>query len=237
MNNETPDNYYGSRRELLPLLPQPPGRLLDIGCGPGYFGANCKQNGATEVVGIEIRPDQAEAARQYLDRVICGDIEIIDLPFEQAYFDTIVCADVLEHLVDPWGTLRRLADKLKPGGCVLASVPNVAHYDVWLNILLGSWTYTDAGLLDRTHLRFFTLREILVLFAQAGLRLDNMMMVLQNPADNPKINDANTIKVREAVKTLASVFSSSIDSARVDSLDLRWLFAYQYHVRALKDAV
>ena len=107
-------------------------------------------------------------ARTHLDRVEVADIEV-GLPFAPASFDTVIFADVLEHLIDPWRVLRETTALLSPGGCVIASIPNIQHHRVLRGLMNGRWQYRDRGITDRGHLRFFTLQTIRELFASAGL--------------------------------------------------------------------
>ena len=111
----------------------------------------------------------AKEAADHLDDVVCGDVETIELPWPDASFDAILCGDVLEHLADPWRTLRRLSALLVPGGLVIASIPNVQNYRMIRGLLRGRWDYRERGLLDFGHLRFFTWRSIVHLFGQADL--------------------------------------------------------------------
>ncbi len=144
-------------------------RVLDVGCWNGDMGSRLRANNR-EVVGLEKDSAAAAIASERLDRVVCGDIEELDLPatLGQERFDAIVLGDVLEHLSEPGDVLRRLRPLLAPGGSIVASIPNVAHGSIRLNLLNGEFRYTDVGLLDRTHLRFFTRRSLESLFEEAG---------------------------------------------------------------------
>jgi SAM-dependent methyltransferase len=155
-----PAGYFAAaRRDIEPLLPAHCPRVLELGCGAGATLAWLKGAGrAGYTVGVEIFPAAAEQARAVVDEVICRDFERADIPQDTERFDLILCLDVLEHLVDPWQTIDRLVRHyLAVGGTILVSVPNVRHYSVLLPLALrGRWDYTNHGLLDRTHLRFFT---------------------------------------------------------------------------------
>lgn len=145
-------------------------RVLDVGCDNGSFGRALKERGCW-VAGVEIDPTTAEEARQVLDQVEMADLEEADLTevFGPASFDVVVFGDVLEHLRDPLPVLRRSIPLLRAGGYVVASIPNVAHGSVRLSLLKGEFEYSDVGLLDATHLRFFTKDTLEELFADAGL--------------------------------------------------------------------
>ena len=153
------DYFAHARKEIQPLLPLNCARVLEIGCGSGATLGWLRQNyQAVHTVGVEIAEVAAEKARSFADEVHCLDFERHDLPSGAQKFDLVLCLDVLEHMVDPWAVVGRLATQyLDDGGTLLVSLPNVRHYSVVLPLLFsGRWDYEDAGLLDRTHLRFFT---------------------------------------------------------------------------------
>ena len=165
--------FEGQRSDVADLVPSTCARILDVGCGFGGLGRNLLARGVTQVFGVEINPDAAsQLADLYADFWI-GDVEQVILPDDIENFDSIVFADVLEHLRDPWGTLRRYLLRLKPGGFVVASVPNVRNIALLYKLVVrGQWQYEESGLLDRTHLRFFTRREIMDLFSAADLDIE-----------------------------------------------------------------
>lgn len=145
-------------------------RVLDIGCSTGYLGEALVAAGCS-VSGIEYDEAAAEKARAHLDPVVVADLDRLDFvdSFEDASFDVLVLGDVLEHLADPVAVLRTALRLLAPGGSVVISVPNVTHGSVRLALLQGRWQYTETGLLDRTHIRFFTRSSLHALLAEAGL--------------------------------------------------------------------
>ena len=145
-------------------------RVLDVGCAGGYLGRVLAGRGC-QVSGVELDPEAAEAAAKVLDDVLVGDVESLDLVghFGKESFDVVVLGDVLEHLVDPAAALRKVAPLLTDTGSVVASVPNVAHGAVRLALLSGRFDYRPLGLLDATHLRFFTRESLHELFREAGL--------------------------------------------------------------------
>ena len=165
-NIQVEQGYYeGANERIVARVPPGACRILDVGCALGRLGEilkshQCRQGTATpgrEVWGIELVPEIAIQAKVRLDHVLVGDIEQMDpLPLPERYFDCLVCGDVLEHLRDPEGVLRRLRRHLAPGATVIANVPNVAHWSVLAQLLQGQFNYEDKGLLDRTHLHFFT---------------------------------------------------------------------------------
>lgn len=145
-------------------------RVLDVGTATGYLAAALAERGC-EVTGIEIDPEAARQADEYCEKVVVGDVESLDLEAElgEDLFDVIVFGDVLEHLKNPLETLKRFKPFLHPEGYVVSSIPNVAHGSVRLALLQGEFQYRNLGLLDDTHLRFFTRESVERLFADAGL--------------------------------------------------------------------
>jgi len=143
-------------------------RVLDIGCATGYLAEQMKKNGCY-VVGVENDPDAANIAKQYCENVIIGDIEHLKkLPYPKEYFDVIVYSDILEHLRRPDLVLMRFKKYLATNGHVIASIPNTAIFSVRLKLLFGKFEYEEKGILDKTHLRFFTLKTAKSLFETSG---------------------------------------------------------------------
>jgi len=165
--------YYNSDRTLLiSHFPSGVRTLLDIGCAEGKFGMDVKRRHGAEVWGIEPFGNAAKIAAERLDKVYSLTVEeaLEHLPAD--YFDCISFNDVLEHLVDPWNILKRIGPYLKENGTVFACIPNVMYREVLAELLFeGDWKYRDAGVLDRTHLRFFTRKSILRMFAECGYQV------------------------------------------------------------------
>ena len=162
---------YGDidRAEVLPYVPATARWVLDVGCSFGGFGAAVKRERPDAVVwGIEPNPAAAGAAEGRLDRVIRGPFPPNDGDLLAGRFDCVTFNDVLEHMADPWAALRHTQRLLAPGGAVVASLPNVRHITVLSGLLRGHWTYEESGILDRTHLRFFTRRSACAMFDSAG---------------------------------------------------------------------
>lgn len=141
-------------------------RVLDAGCGFATTSAHIQKLG-NEVTGIEESPVACDVARQRIAHVVNADLQHADLGSDQ--FDVLIFADVLEHLPWPVGVLRRYLQWLAPGGSVIVSLPNVGLWSVRLSHLLGNWQYEETGVLDRTHLRFFTRSTARWLLQQAEL--------------------------------------------------------------------
>ncbi len=174
MNTENENYYQYVRTELIEVIPLGKHRVLEVGCAEGATGMALKNNGcASEVVGIELIPEVAATAEKKLDHVVCGDVEKLTLHepwFIEKSFDYIICGDILEHLKDPWEQLKRLLGLLKPGGKIIVSLPNVRCYRVSFPLIFsGDWNYRDAGILDSTHLRFFTKKTSIQMLTEAGL--------------------------------------------------------------------
>ena len=174
MKKKAPDYYACSRPDVQEMVSFSSRRILDVGCAAGRLGADLKKRQQAEVWGVEYVADAAALAADELDRVITGSIEEALPQLPDGYFDTIICADVLEHLVNPWQVLLDLRTKLADGGELVASIPNVRHWSVVRGLLEGHWQYCDAGILDRTHLRFFTLEGVGQLFDVAGFELKEL---------------------------------------------------------------
>lgn len=144
-------------------------RVLEVGCSVGHVTEHLVAAGNT-VVGVEIDPKAAAAAERFAERVHVLDLDVTPVSqVEHARFDVIILGDVLEHLRDPGAALADVLTLLEPGGRVIVSVPNVAHIDVRLMLLEGRWEYQGTGLLDATHLRWFTKSSLRAMLASAGL--------------------------------------------------------------------
>ena len=168
--NTKPEDYYeNSRPEMLKYLPNNAKKVLDIGCSNGAFAFAVKKKNNAEVWGIEPMESFANQASKKLDKVINSSIEqaIKELPND--YFDTIYFNDVLEHLINPYSILENINPKLKENGKIISSIPNIRYFRTFFKLIFkGEWTYQDRGILDRTHLRFFTKKSIIDMFDNAG---------------------------------------------------------------------
>jgi 2-polyprenyl-3-methyl-5-hydroxy-6-metoxy-1,4-benzoquinol methylase len=167
-----PDWYYThARREISTLLPASVGRVLEIGCSNGATLAWLRTQGATHTVGVEYVPEVAAQARSAVDEVYTGDVEAMELP--SGPFDLILCLDVFEHLRDPWRLASRLASLLAPSGALITSIPNARNFALVKQLVLhGRFDYAPEGIMDHTHLRWFTRRTAIDLLTQAGLTVD-----------------------------------------------------------------
>jgi O-antigen biosynthesis protein len=150
-------------------------RVLDFGCATGYFAHMLSQKGCV-VTGLEINPDAAKVAEQHCQNVVVADLDFVSvldvLPLQA--FDVAVFGDVLEHLRNPWKVLIETKQLLKSDGYVVASIPNIAHGAIRLALLQGTFEYAELGILDNTHLRFFTRKTVEELFEGAGYALNRL---------------------------------------------------------------
>jgi 2-polyprenyl-3-methyl-5-hydroxy-6-metoxy-1,4-benzoquinol methylase len=154
-------------------------RVLEAGCASGHVSEQLNVQGC-RVVGIEIDPAVARSAEQWVERVVVGNLDddILWEELEGELFDAILFGDVLEHLRDPLKTLRESVKHLHPSGTVVISIPNIAHADVKIALMKGSFPYRDSGLLDKTHAHFFTKESLLELVKEAGLVTTELARVI-----------------------------------------------------------
>jgi methionine biosynthesis protein MetW len=165
----------------LRLLPEG-GSALDLGCASGGLLALLRPR-AGHLAGLELSATAARAAAAVGDQVVQGALQDPELPFAADGFDLVVLADVLEHLADPGAALRRAAGWCRPGGAILVSVPNVAHWSARLALARGRWPQEDSGTFDSSHLRWFTRASLADLLTSAGLvdvELDAIVPALRN---------------------------------------------------------
>lgn len=199
------DYFNHIRMDAIELIPTENrnGNMLEIGAADGSTLLYCKKNGYAEnITGVELC--QIEGSLQNsteFDDFIIGDIESIDLPFKESSFDVILCLDVLEHLVDPSALLQKIKTYLKDDGVLITSIPNIRELMTMINIFFkGDFKYTDSGVLDKTHLRFFCKKNIIDLF------LDNEFKIV-------KITDAKNGK-RSVVNRLTFGFFEEFITAQ-----------------------
>lgn len=160
--------YYGINLGILKYITSG-NKILDVGCGAGLLGHEMRKKD-NYVYGIDSSKVQLKVAARFLDCVKCLDLrdDKADLPKD---FDIIVFADILEHLEDPLSCLARFKKYLKKGGRIVVSIPNIACYNIRCSLLLGRFDYKDYGILDNTHLRFFTIKTAKRLIEAAGYEI------------------------------------------------------------------
>jgi SAM-dependent methyltransferase len=214
------------RMDLMGLLDFPFQTVLEVGCGSGATARAIKERvSSITYLGIEIDQQAADEARTGMDRVLTGDIEQMNLDhygIRKNSIDLVIFADVLEHLYDPWKVLRMLHPYLRADGRIIASIPNIQNIGVVQHLIKGYWTYANMGLLDATHIRFFTLAEIGKLFAGSGYATEHMVSILnvELPREGswPRDLDFGNVLLR----------SVTLDQAQQ-------LFTFQYLIRASKN--
>lgn len=218
---EAPPEGYNA--DLLALIPLTARRIVEVGCSTGALAhAVRRERPDVHYVGMEYDPKAAELARRHCDAVRTGDIEAQDDAFwaSLADRDCWVFGDVLEHLRDPWAVLTRIREQLPPGGSVVVCVPNAQHWSVQGRLAVGEFRYEADGLLDRTHLRWFTRVTLFEMFQAAGLRVE---------AGAPRIfNEPQREPVLAAIRQMAIAMGRDPEGAVRDALPL------QYVMRAVR---
>jgi 2-polyprenyl-3-methyl-5-hydroxy-6-metoxy-1,4-benzoquinol methylase len=170
--------YETARPDVQALVPWSARRILEFGCSTGSLGSALKARNDAFVLGVEIDPVYARQAVDRLDGVVVADVEefLGERTPGEAPFDCLIGADVFEHLLDPWRALDRATNLLEPGATVVISLPNVLHLPgLWRVIIGGRWPRDDAGVFDRTHLRWFTMRDAVDLLEGAGLLVQRVV--------------------------------------------------------------
>ena len=166
------------RRDVIAHVPKTGGQLLDLGGGIGATAAAIRDAGLVEQIGVAdlVANDDHPFPLDFHYQGNLEDMALIDrIVAERGKFQMILALDILEHLVDPWAVARKLADSLAPGGVLIASIPNIRNYRALLPLLMrNKWDYQDAGILDRTHLRFFVRSTAIDLIAQTGLKIEKV---------------------------------------------------------------
>ncbi|MCA9482351.1 MAG: glycosyltransferase [Nitrospina sp.] len=219
-----PDYYRHVRHDLVGLIPESARSVLEIGCGAGATGRHVKESRNLFWAGVELNADAAALAKSNLDDVIAGNIETLDLPYEPESFDCLFCGDVLEHLVDPQKVLNTLKGFLKKDGVLVTSIPNVQFFGVFNHLAEGNWTYQDEGILDRTHLRFFTFKEIEKLLAETGFELDQVEETLDPQYEQFRGKNPGVLKI------------GRVTLEELSPEELRRFFVFQYRLCARKVA-
>jgi SAM-dependent methyltransferase len=218
--NQTPV-HENHNLDLLRLIPVESKQIVEFGCSSGALARESKKtNPSAHYLGIEIFPEYAELARRFCDEVRVLDADSTDDTFydEHAGVDCWVFGDVLEHLKDPWRVLRQIRRVIQKG-CVVACIPNAQHWSVQARLCAGAFRYEDSGLMDRTHLRWFTRQTIHELFQTCGFKLDaGFSRIFPEPQRDVFL---------KAIREMASVIGLDPEIASEDSKPL------QYVVRAI----
>jgi 2-polyprenyl-3-methyl-5-hydroxy-6-metoxy-1,4-benzoquinol methylase len=171
-HNKKGKYYINKRSEMLEFFPSNAKTVLDVGCGQGIFAQQIKDIYETETWGIEYMPSHAEEAKKHLDKVFVGECEkfLDDLPND--YFDVIYFNDVLEHLIDPYMVLNKMKEKLTDKGRIISSIPNIRYHSALkMLVLKKEWMYQESGVMDHTHVRFFTKKSIKRMYETLGFKI------------------------------------------------------------------
>ena len=218
-----PEYYYRNiRHDLIPLIPDDANCILEVGCAEGLTGNELKKKKGVFVAGIEFNQIAAEKARKVLDDVITGDVETMDLPYATSSFDCVIFADVLEHLVNPLDALNKVNKVLKDNGSIILSIPNVQFFGVVNHLVEGNWTYQKEGILDETHLRFFTFKEIKKLIENAGLYIERTEETLDPQYENFSNGQHTSLKF------------GRLSMENLTPEEIRRFFVFQYKIIARK---
>lgn len=207
---------------ILAMLPPGLSKVIEVGCMRGSLAkAYLKSNPDCHWVGIDIDPDNARIAKSVCREVHCMDIEDITDRKMDALFpaDVWIFGDTLEHLKDPWHILRRIRERLSTTGAVVASIPNAQNWNFQSRLNVGLLRYENEGLLDRTHLRFFTRTTIFELFQTTGYRIESAVSIT--------VNAPGTEKYIPHIRAMAEASGFSPDQAEADAMP------FQYTVRAV----
>jgi O-antigen biosynthesis protein len=192
--------------------------VLEVGCAAGATLLKIKDiYRNADIYGIELNKHSAEIAKSFAD-IRAENVENINLSYEEQFFDYIIFADVLEHLYDPWEVVNNIRKYLKPRGKLIASIPNIMHYSVLSDLINGNWTYQNAGILDKTHIRFFTLNEINKMFIDCGYSKLQYSAITLGTTENDE----------DFINKLCSISAN---------MDKRQYLTYQYIVKAEKEVM
>ena len=171
MNYENkPSGYYDNvRYEMLKYLPSTAKKILEVGCGNGCFAEVMKKQNSAEVWGIELMENEAAVAAETLDKVYAGEVEKFIGELPENYFDAIYFNDVIEHLYNPYQVIEQLKSKLTANGVIISSIPNIRYHSAFRMFLFNKdWKYDEYGIMDFTHIRFFTKKSIVRMYEAAG---------------------------------------------------------------------
>lgn len=204
--------------EVLGFMPKELKRVIEVGCSSGALARAYKAiNSSCEYVGIEIDPDYADLSRETCSQVICGNLEHLDdAQFEQLFpSDCWVFADVIEHLYDPWSVLRRIREKLHTDAHIIACIPNAQHWSVQARLNCGLFRYEDMGLLDRTHIRWFTRITIIELFQSTGFKIvQGLPRFVQGDPTEDQL---------AAIRAMAKAIGVDPELSVSDAIPLQWV--------------
>ena len=206
-------------RDLLALMPLDARRVVEVGCMHGALAEAYRAlNPTAHYTGIDIDPEYARVAAARCDLALPGDIEQFEPAVFEALFpsDCWVFGDCLEHLRDPWRIVRAIRERIASGGSLLVCIPNAQHWSVQMRLATGAFRYEDSGLLDRTHLRWFTRITLFEMFQQAGWRIENAI-ARRVPATPPP-------ELMEGIRAIARAAGADAEQAVADAEVFQYLF-------------
>jgi len=225
-------NPYAAHRKLIKLIGKDK-KVLDVGCATGYISKHLSQNGCT-VIGIEMNPELALEARKYCEQMIVADVETLKrLDYPKGFFDVICFGDILEHLKNPQVVLGSLRKYLKDDGYIVVSIPNVANWGIRFHLLFGKFDYQDEGILEKTHLCFFTLRTARKMIEDAGFQI-SVLDVTPGLEDFLLWKFMITLPARAVEKVFRIRFHDHI--AYCVACSFKRLFAHQFLIQAKRVA-
>lgn len=204
--------------DLLAFIPTDINNLMEVGCSAGALAREYKKiNSSSRYIGIEIVPEYVQLAKRYCDKVIELDIEAADIKFLHNAFspECWIFGDSLEHLQNPWFLLSKIRQVLPQNGSIVACIPNAQHWSIQARLSCGAFRYEDAGLLDKTHLRWFTRVTIMEMFAEAGFKVVNGMPRIFDEPDRDKF--------LPSIRAMASNMGADPDMAVNDALPLQYV--------------
>ena len=206
-------------RDLLALMPPSARRVVEVGCMHGALAQTFRAiNPKVHYTGIDIDADYAQVARQRCDVALSGDIEHFDASTFSSLFpsDCWVFGDCLEHLRDPWRVVRQIRERIDADGCLVACIPNAQHWSVQMRLATGLFRYEDSGLLDRTHVRWFTRITMIEMFLQAGWRIESGI--------SRRVPQPPPAALLDGIRAIARAGGADADQAAEDALVFQYLF-------------
>lgn len=215
--NQTPAHSIVNT-DLMAMIPAEARRVVEVGCMHGAMARSWRvQQPQVHYTGIDIDPDYAAVAAAHCDRALAGDIEAFSAEAFETLFpsDCWIFGDCLEHLRDPWRLVRHIRERIDAQGCLLACVPNAQHWSVQSRLATGLFRYEDSGLLDRTHIRWFTRTTLIEMFTQAGWRVEQGL--------SRSLPQAAPAPVIAAVRALAEASGADGEQAVADAAVFQFL--------------
>ena len=167
--------YHALNLPVLKAVPASAKNVLDLGCGTGNFAAALKERGAVEIVGVTYSEAEAAQAAGKVDRVLVEDLDTFVPPADFGVFDAVICSHILEHLAQPRRLLRLLHRLMSPGATLIVALPNVLHWKNRLRLFAGDFKYTDGGIMDTTHARFYDWDTARALITESGFVLSSAL--------------------------------------------------------------